>query len=219
MKHKKEVKKMNLGQRLIALRKEKGLSQEEAADILGVTRQTISKWETDGSTPDFDKIIPLCELYEITTDELLTGKKENQKERAEEKEDESETKKQKRTICLITAILLYFISASWMIVSIPYLKLDPTVACAIFLLICGIATCIIIYANIMYKKEEGEKQQQENKKYKQVEEITSLITVIIYLGISFVTASWHITWFIWIIYALILKIIKLILSLKEDEHE
>lgn len=68
---------MTLGNRLYEMRKEKGLSQEKAAEVLGVTRQTISKWETDQSTPDFDKILPLCALYGISTEELLTGKKQD----------------------------------------------------------------------------------------------------------------------------------------------
>ena len=59
---------MDLGERLYELRKQKGLSQEEVADRLGVTRQTVSKWETGQSTPDFDKVLPLCELYEISTE-------------------------------------------------------------------------------------------------------------------------------------------------------
>jgi len=66
---------MKIEDKLLKLRKEKGLSQEEVADRLNVSRQTISKWETGQSTPDFDKIIPICELYEISCDELLTGKK------------------------------------------------------------------------------------------------------------------------------------------------
>ena len=75
---------MSLGERLLELRKSKHLSQEELAYKLDVTRQTISKWETDQSTPDFDKIMPLCELYGITSDELLTG---ISKEKEEVKED------------------------------------------------------------------------------------------------------------------------------------
>ena len=66
---------MKIEDKLLKLRKEKGFSQEEVAERLSVSRQTISKWETGQSTPDFDKIIPLCELYEISSDELLTGKK------------------------------------------------------------------------------------------------------------------------------------------------
>ena len=61
----------NLGERLFKLRRDKRLSQEEVAEKLNVTRQTISKWETDQSMPDFDKVVPLCELYGITPDELF----------------------------------------------------------------------------------------------------------------------------------------------------
>ena len=59
---------MNLGERLFELRKAKSLTQDEVAEKLNVTRQTVSKWETNQSTPDFDKIMPICELFEITTE-------------------------------------------------------------------------------------------------------------------------------------------------------
>lgn len=62
---------MNLGDKLYELRRKKNLTQDEVAEKLNVTRQTISKWETNLSTPDFDKIAPLCELYGITPNELL----------------------------------------------------------------------------------------------------------------------------------------------------
>lgn len=60
--------------RLIALRKEKGLSQEQLADKLGVSRQAISKWENGESAPDTDNLIALADIYGISLDELL-GKK------------------------------------------------------------------------------------------------------------------------------------------------
>ena len=53
---------MNLGEKLFELRKAKNLTQDEVAEKLNVTRQTISKWETNQSAPDFDKIVPLCEI-------------------------------------------------------------------------------------------------------------------------------------------------------------
>ena len=85
---------MNIGEKLYELRKGKNLSQEEVADKLNVTRQTISKWETNGSSPDFDKIKPLCDLYEITPDELLTGVK---KEVEEQPMNKQAIKKQGQT--------------------------------------------------------------------------------------------------------------------------
>ena len=50
---------MDLGENLYNLRKKKNLSQEEVAEKLNVTRQTISKWETGESKPDFDKIVQI----------------------------------------------------------------------------------------------------------------------------------------------------------------
>ena len=209
---------MSLGQRLIELRKAKHLSQEEVAEKLNVTRQTISKWETDQSSPEFDKIIPLCELFEISTDELLTGRKEKTEEQKEVILDTKENKK-KRTLGLVSSILLYFISIVWIMISIPVLNINPVVGSAIFILICGIATCILIYSRIMYKKEKTEAEKKKDKHYKQIEDIVSLITVIIYLAISFITMAWHITWFIWLIYALVMEIVKLILSLRGNNNE
>ena len=70
---------MNIGEKLFELRKQKNLSQEEVAEKLNGTRQTVSKWETNQSTPDFDKIIPLCELFGIGAEELLNAKKPEEK--------------------------------------------------------------------------------------------------------------------------------------------
>ncbi|MBQ2996260.1 MAG: helix-turn-helix transcriptional regulator, partial [Oscillibacter sp.] len=50
---------MTLGERLTALRKEKGMSQDALAGILGVSRQSVSKWETDASIPDLDNLVRL----------------------------------------------------------------------------------------------------------------------------------------------------------------
>ena len=64
---------MNLSDRIQALRKANGMSQEELADRMGVTRQAVSKWESEQSMPDLDKVIALSEIFEVTTDFLLKG--------------------------------------------------------------------------------------------------------------------------------------------------
>ena len=64
---------MNLSDRIQALRKANGMSQEELADRVGVTRQAVSKWESEQSMPDLDKVIALSEIFEVTTDFLLKG--------------------------------------------------------------------------------------------------------------------------------------------------
>ncbi len=62
---------MNLGNNLYQARKKKGLSQEEVAEKLGVTRQTISKWETDETIPDIRQAKRLAVLYGLSLDELI----------------------------------------------------------------------------------------------------------------------------------------------------
>ena len=204
---------MSLGQRLIELRKAKHLSQEEVAEKLNVTRQTVSKWETDQSSPEFDKILPLCELYEVSTDELLTGRKEEEKELVSNTKDNNK----ERTLGLVIGILLYFIAVAWIIGSVAALKLNPVLSTAIFIVICGVATCVIVYTRIVYKKGRDESKENEDKLYKQLEEIGGLLAVIIYLVVSFKTGAWHITWIVWLIYPLVMSIIKLALSLRGKE--
>lgn len=62
---------MTFGQRLQMLRKQKGLSQEELARLLYVTRQSVSLWENDKTMPGIDLLIKLSSLFNISTDELL----------------------------------------------------------------------------------------------------------------------------------------------------
>lgn len=64
---------MNIADRIQYLRKQKGFSQEELADKVGVSRQAVSKWESEQSTPDLEKIIIMSELFEVTTDYILKG--------------------------------------------------------------------------------------------------------------------------------------------------
>ncbi|RSI32397.1 helix-turn-helix domain-containing protein [Streptococcus sanguinis] len=64
---------MNLSDRIQYLRKARGISQEGLADQLGVSRQAVSKWESEQSMPDLDKIISMSDYFAVTTDYLLKG--------------------------------------------------------------------------------------------------------------------------------------------------
>lgn len=64
---------MNMADRIQYLRKSKGISQEELADKIGVSRQAVSKWESEQSTPDIEKVILLSDFFDVTTDYLLKG--------------------------------------------------------------------------------------------------------------------------------------------------
>ena len=64
---------MSVGSRIFELRMSKNLSQSALADMLDVSRQSVSKWETDSAVPDLDKLMKLCNVFEVTLDEL-TGR-------------------------------------------------------------------------------------------------------------------------------------------------
>lgn len=62
---------MTIGEKITKLRNSKGISQEEFADELCVSRQAVSKWEMDQSLPQIDKVIQICDFFGISTEELL----------------------------------------------------------------------------------------------------------------------------------------------------
>ena len=210
---------MSIGERILKLRKEKNYSQEEIAEQLNVSRQTISKWETGQSTPDFDKIVPLCDLFGITTDELLKGEAK-QETPPQEKEEESMRKKTAGIVSI--SVLLYFIAIIWTVISTEYYGLDDSLSCGIFLLICGFPTSLLIYHFLSQKKTNQpintkKIKTQKTKLLETINTIIALITTCIYLYISFATNAWDITWIIWIIYAIVIKIIELVIELKGEK--
>ena len=64
---------MNLGERIYTLRTKKNLSQGDLAELLNVSRQSVSKWENNSAVPDLEKIVRLSEVFGITVDELVKG--------------------------------------------------------------------------------------------------------------------------------------------------
>lgn len=64
---------MTFAEKLIELRKSRGWSQEELGERLGVTRQTVSKWELGSTTPEMEKLAAISDLFEISLDELVRG--------------------------------------------------------------------------------------------------------------------------------------------------
>ncbi len=66
---------MTIGNRIIALRKEQQFSQEEIADKIGVSRQSVSKWETDACAPDAYNLIALANVLNTSVEYIVTGER------------------------------------------------------------------------------------------------------------------------------------------------
>ncbi|MBO5294094.1 MAG: helix-turn-helix transcriptional regulator, partial [Clostridia bacterium] len=79
---------MTLGEKLSRLRKEYNYTQEQLADILGVSRQSVSKWESDIAYPETDKLIKMGKLFECSMDYLL-NEENSQRQGVQPTEQES----------------------------------------------------------------------------------------------------------------------------------
>lgn len=203
---------MTIGEKLLDLRKKKGLSQEEVSNILNVSRQTISKWETDSSTPDLDKIVPICELYEINANELLDT---NMDTPSISKENSNNNIKNNSAKNISISVFLYIISVVFLVALSTLSK--PILGFCIFLIIVAIATGLIVYNAIVNKKPKQELSRNDII-VKHINEVISIIIVIIYFIVSFTTMAWHITWVLFLVNGLIEEIVKLIFSIKGDDN-
>lgn len=76
-----------IGSFLKELRKEKGLTQEQLAEILGVTNRSVSRWENGVNMPDFDLVIELANHFEVSIEEFLNGERRN--DMIEKKEEDT----------------------------------------------------------------------------------------------------------------------------------
>lgn len=236
---------MDLGEKLFELRKSKNLTQDDVAEKLNVTRQTVSKWETNQSTPDFDKIVPLCDLYGISPNELLKGEKEdNEVENTKNdnsfdlneaskhlftrgKDDEDNygnmTRnqiKRKSAEVVSSSILIFFIAIAFAGIGVTVMMWNPVIVGCIFLILIGWGvTRIVKHYMSVPKFEKTKEEEKQDKVLKQVNDIIGGIGVAIYFIVSFATMAWHVTWVIFIIIGMVEQIVKLIFMLKEEDEE
>lgn len=106
---------MDFNNRLYQLRKQKGFSQEELANRLNVSRQTVSKWEVGDSTPEMEKLIAISDLFDVSLDNLVMGKEDDKTTPIKEKSDfvtvieekvlTSKNKKKAKSILKIAGII------------------------------------------------------------------------------------------------------------------
>ena len=219
---------MSLGEKLLSYRKKKGLSQEEVADILHVTRQTVSKWETNQSTPDFDKIVPICDLYGVSTEELFRENGGGGTETNLKSDDLSSIEYHKKKALYTTVAVMLYILSVVVIIFFSVVLRSPVIGVCVFFLVIAIATGMLIYIEMTKPLDKNHVVKRkivtkEDRLYKQITSVLALLVLAIYLIISVLTMRWDITWILWIVYALLTEIIKLVFSLKgveiHDEEE
>ncbi|MBE6871761.1 MAG: helix-turn-helix transcriptional regulator [Ruminococcaceae bacterium] len=115
-----------LCERIYELRRKSGLSQEQLAERVGVSRQSISKWESGVSTPELDKLIALSECFGVTLDELVTAKESANVTEKEKKKDETE--KSVNSLEIKLGVALCVVGAVCLILSGVMLMVAPNAA-------------------------------------------------------------------------------------------
>jgi len=100
---------MEIGSKLKNARNEKGITQEDAAELLGVSRQTISNWETGKSYPDIISVIKMSDIYFVSLDHLLKEDKTMKQTYQEFLEESTNTVKAKKNLGKVILLSTYFI--------------------------------------------------------------------------------------------------------------
>lgn len=133
---------MSLGERIYRLRTEKKLSQSELADALEVSRQSISKWETDASVPELDKLVKLSELFGVSLDVLVLDKKQPEAPKVPEPQViYAEREKTMPVKKVVGILLLCFAALLWLMITLfgdlvaGLVLAAPVVACGLVCLL------------------------------------------------------------------------------------
>ena len=134
---------MTIADKIKKLRKDNNMTQEDLAEKMNVSRQTISKWETNIVIPDANNIVSICKLFNITTDELLDYKVES-------------IQKKKQFIIDMSVLLLGIIGFIFFAILLITNKIDET-SSVITINVYGIIaliflTLVIAFVMIMIKK-------------------------------------------------------------------
>lgn len=203
---------MSIGEKIKNLRKEKNMSQEDLANILNVSRQTISKWETGESNPDFDKIVPLCNCFEISTDELL-----NVTNTYLEKEIVRE--KNKNSALMISICIIIFVVMCILIIILEEIGVNDSIIATISMVSLGAIAVVLVNYFLSRPTKNVLKMDKTTEKHRLIYSIINLVIVIVYVLYSFIMNSWAYSWIILIVGCLIKKIITLIMMLGGSKDE
>lgn len=144
-----------IGKFIAERRKEKNLTQAKLAEKLFISEKTVSKWECGKGFPDTTLILPLCEILEISANELLSGKKLSQEEYHEKAEDNlvhliNERRENKKKLILsIVVTIITLLSAIPLIMLSGYLDISITlriilISIAIIIIILGIGVACVL---------------------------------------------------------------------------
>ena len=169
---------MNFSENLYRLRQQKGLSQEQLAERLNVSRQSVSKWESGAGYPEMDKILVLCDLFSCTMDELMRGEVKKEDDAAKKAECDALFSKLSRLFGFAVFLIVFGVSLLVTLAGMEGTKGDGRYAltgvCVLLVFVAIAVALFILYGNrgkdykksnpdrkTLYTKEDREKARRE----------------------------------------------------------
>lgn len=145
---------MSFSENLVNLRKERKMSQEQLADMLDVTRQTVYKWESEQSYPEMNKLIEICEIFNVSLDDIVKNTI-NTDERIKKAADKEEylANSKKNTIQTGIGVVIILLGVSLFLSILGYSKEDLSIGIGVAILLVFIACAVglFIYSGCKYE--------------------------------------------------------------------
>ena len=231
---------MILADKITALRKKAGWSQEELAEQLGVTRQSVSKWEGAQSVPDMDKVVQMSRLFGVTTDFLLKDELSEEEPapagcdsplRRVTMAEASEYLALRRAaapkiafatmLCILSPVPIFIGMAEGsdlaMILAVCGMLFLAGVGAAVFV-VTGVRWAGM--QKILQSGDYAPAEKKRNQKEKALSAAYWTLAVAVYLGWNFTTEDWKNTWIVWpvagVLYAAVLHLYRLFTKSRED---
>ena len=212
---------MSFSENLYYLRKREGISQEELAEKLGVSRQAVSKWETGDAYPETEKIMMLCDRYGVTMDALMRGdvKEQSPEKQVPEQEpeeasaaipepvqtekDDNEDAEQMTAAQKIAQVVLWVGAAAvYLLLGMAWNLWHPL--WIIFVIMPAVASVVDL---ILAPKEKRAKEIGGT-----IDFVVIIGAVVTYLLCGFYADLWHIMWVVFLIIPITCVITDLIFS-------
>ncbi|MCL2234585.1 MAG: helix-turn-helix domain-containing protein [Firmicutes bacterium] len=180
----------NFGDFLYKLRKEKGMTQTELADILHVTNKAVSKWENSETMPETAQLVPISKIFDITIDELLNGDRKTSD--VQKFNDDNtlviiEQKKYnipKRTILSIASGMLSVLFGIMVMFIMMFSGISNHIAIAVLFVFIAGFVFVFSYEFIILRIEQTFKKSNENSKNQIYSKKGQCLAIFIALGIS-----------------------------------
>lgn len=158
---------MNLSNKIYEMRKAHGLSQEQLAEKLGVSRQSVSKWESGESIPELERLVEISKIFNVTTDYLLKESEVDELTiRTEMLERQQQTllseaeKTERRRYRLLSCTVVYLVAFALTII-FRFALFDTPLSDSLpgltgYLIIFVVATAIAIAVDLHHNKHAGD---------------------------------------------------------------